>query len=245
MPEGFGNLAGLLKLNMKNCRSLGSLPDSESRHSESFYFLIFDVQRLWTSQQPEGAHPASVWSPGVTPRQWVPNDFSFLISNFGNLISEGFGDLSNLETLNLRMCKKLELLPASKSRPSGSFNFLIFILLWRSLLFLKLLIGVLFWLVCDLLVFREIGVSFAIFLFFDRLRLLFFLTVFVFVDLVTSFLELVFLASVFFVATFLDSLFKSACWFCASLRIFSASSLEISFLFDFPFCFIEFKIFSS
>ena len=48
MSEGFGNLAGLQKLDMWDCRSLGSLPNSESRHSESFYFLIFDVRRLWT-----------------------------------------------------------------------------------------------------------------------------------------------------------------------------------------------------
>ena len=47
MSEGFGNLAGLQKLNMEKCTSLGSLPNSESHHSDSFYFLIFDVQRLW------------------------------------------------------------------------------------------------------------------------------------------------------------------------------------------------------
>ena len=55
MSKGFGNLAGLQKLNMENCRSLGSLPNSESRHSESFYFLIFDVQRLWAVAQLEEA----------------------------------------------------------------------------------------------------------------------------------------------------------------------------------------------
>ena len=50
----------------------------------------------------------------------------FCVSNFGNLMSEGFGDLSNLETLNLVRCEKLELLPDSKSRHSESFYFLIF-----------------------------------------------------------------------------------------------------------------------
>ena len=53
-------------------------------------------------------------------------DFTCMNSNFGNLMSEGFGDLSNLETLNLQECEKLELLPASKSRHSESFYFLIF-----------------------------------------------------------------------------------------------------------------------
>ena len=43
-------------------------------------------------------------------------------------MSEGFGDLSNLETLNLFHCEKLELLPASKSGHSESFYFLIFVL---------------------------------------------------------------------------------------------------------------------
>ena len=52
LPESFGNLAGLQELNMLCCSSLGSLPNSESRHSESFYFLIFDVQRVRTSGQP-------------------------------------------------------------------------------------------------------------------------------------------------------------------------------------------------
>ena len=60
--------------------------------------------------------------------------YVFLFSNFGNMMSEGVGDLSNLETLNLLGCVKLELLPASKSRHSESFYFLIFVLrrLWRS-----------------------------------------------------------------------------------------------------------------
>ena len=46
MSEGFGHLVNLQELNMNNCRKIQFLPESESHHSESFYFLIFDVRRL-------------------------------------------------------------------------------------------------------------------------------------------------------------------------------------------------------
>ena len=55
MPEGFGDLSSLQKLDMFHCARVTSLPASELRHSESFYFLMFDVQRLRRSQQPEGS----------------------------------------------------------------------------------------------------------------------------------------------------------------------------------------------
>ena len=45
------------------------------------------------------------------------------MSNFGNLMSEGFGQLASLKELYLEYCEKLELLPDSKSH-SESFYFL-------------------------------------------------------------------------------------------------------------------------
>ena len=38
MSEGFGMLSGLEKLDLSYCQQIQSLPDSESPHSESFYF---------------------------------------------------------------------------------------------------------------------------------------------------------------------------------------------------------------
>ena len=40
MSEGFGMLSGLEKLNLRYCQRIQSLPDSESPHSESFYFYF-------------------------------------------------------------------------------------------------------------------------------------------------------------------------------------------------------------
>ena len=48
MPEGFGDLSNLETLNLLGCSKLELLPASQSRHSESFYFLIFVLRRLWT-----------------------------------------------------------------------------------------------------------------------------------------------------------------------------------------------------
>ena len=57
MSEGFGDLSNLETLNLGMCRKLELLPASKSRHSESFYFLIFVLRRLRRSQQPEDAQP--------------------------------------------------------------------------------------------------------------------------------------------------------------------------------------------
>ena len=61
-------ISTLTKLSLAGC-DIYALPEGDSHHSESFYFLIFDVQRLWTSKQPEEAQPGVVQSPGVTPRK--------------------------------------------------------------------------------------------------------------------------------------------------------------------------------
>ena len=55
IPEGFGDLSNLETLNLNYCFKLELLPASKSRHSESFYFLIFVLRRLWTSGQPADA----------------------------------------------------------------------------------------------------------------------------------------------------------------------------------------------
>ena len=49
MPEGFGQLAALQKLDMGNCTKIQFLPESKLHCSESFYFLIFDARRVWRS----------------------------------------------------------------------------------------------------------------------------------------------------------------------------------------------------
>ena len=69
MSEGFGDLSSLKDLNLMGCFKLDSLPASESRYSESFYFLIFDVQRLRRSQQPGDAQLGAVREAGAAPRQ--------------------------------------------------------------------------------------------------------------------------------------------------------------------------------
>ena len=48
MSKGFGDLSNLETLNLEGCEGLELLPASKSRHSESFYFLIFVLRRLWT-----------------------------------------------------------------------------------------------------------------------------------------------------------------------------------------------------
>ena len=40
----------------------------------------------------------------------------FLISNFGNLMSEGFGHLASLEKLNMYTCRSIGTLPESESQ---------------------------------------------------------------------------------------------------------------------------------
>ena len=57
MSKGFGDLSNLETLDLEECEKLELLPASKSRHSESFYFLIFDVQRLWRSAVPHLAQP--------------------------------------------------------------------------------------------------------------------------------------------------------------------------------------------
>ena len=53
--KGFGDLSNLETLNLVRCDKLELLPDSKSRHSESFYFLIFDARRLRAAGEPQGA----------------------------------------------------------------------------------------------------------------------------------------------------------------------------------------------
>ena len=104
MSEGFGQLGSLEKLDLNVCTNLGSLPESELCILWLLILHCCDFQ---------------FWTFGLT-----------VVA----VMSKGFGDLSNLETLHLEGCEKLELLPASKSRHSESFYFLIFVLrrLWRS-----------------------------------------------------------------------------------------------------------------
>ena len=54
MSKGFGDLSNLETLDLEECEKLELLPASKSRHSESFYFLIFDVRRFRASGQPYG-----------------------------------------------------------------------------------------------------------------------------------------------------------------------------------------------
>ena len=56
MSKGFGDLSNLETLNLLGCEKLELLPASKSRHSESFYFLIFVLRRLWYAEQPGKAH---------------------------------------------------------------------------------------------------------------------------------------------------------------------------------------------
>ena len=43
LPATIGQLKCLKTLNLEECEKLRLLPDSKSRHLESFYFLIFDA----------------------------------------------------------------------------------------------------------------------------------------------------------------------------------------------------------
>mgnify|MGYP005722243825 CR=1 FL=1 len=72
----------------------------------------------------------------------------------------------------------------------------------------------------------------------------FFATGFDFAFLVAGFFSLADVVEDFFLVSFFSSAWLSSC-LCASFKIFSASSFEISFLFALPFSLIKFKIFSS
>ena len=66
---------------------------------------------------------------GSLPESESPMTSHFLISNFGNLMSEGFGQLANLQTLILGSdfggCENLRSLPESESAEFPFSEFLI------------------------------------------------------------------------------------------------------------------------
>ena len=88
LSEGFGELESLQTLNLELCISLTSLP--AGMHTIiSFYFIVTVMIHL---------SPPMNLELTVTRPLTVP-------------LSEGFGELTNLETLKLNVCEKLMALP--------------------------------------------------------------------------------------------------------------------------------------
>ena len=89
LSEGFGELESLQTLNLELCISLTSLP--AGMHTIiSFYFIVTVMIHL---------SPPMNLELTVTRPLTVP-------------LSEGFGELTNLQYLNMKFCNKLTALPA-------------------------------------------------------------------------------------------------------------------------------------
>ena len=96
MSEGFGQLRSLEKLDMYQCRRIQSLPESESHHAELFYFYFLFSEGFGMLTNLKDLNMRFCEKLESLPESESRLTSQFLISNFGNLMSEGFGLLWSL-----------------------------------------------------------------------------------------------------------------------------------------------------